>query len=61
MHHSLLRHHAQKEIFKRNMCRKDIERTPSNKLTKLISSDMKRYCSKYFSLPVTLQKSKNRY
>ena len=42
MRHSLLHHHVQKKIlFKRNMYRKDIERTCLKKLTKLISSDMR--------------------
>ena len=50
MHHFLLHHHVQKEIlFKRNIHRKDIEPTCLNKLTKLISSDMKKTCSKSFS------------
>ena len=47
MRYSLLRYQVQKKIlFKRNMCRKDIEQTRLNKLTKLISSHMKKYCSK---------------
>ena len=43
MRHSLLRHHVQKEIFRRNINGKDIERTSLNKLTRLISSDMEKY------------------
>ena len=47
--HFLLHHHVQKEIFfKRNMYKKDIERMYLNKLTKLISSNMEKSCSKSF-------------
>ena len=43
MRHSLLRHHVQKNIlFERNVYKKDIEPTCLNKLTKLISSNMKK-------------------
>ena len=50
MRHFLLRHHLQKKIlFRTNMYRKDIERTYLNKLTKLISSDMEKKFSNFFS------------
>ena len=40
----------QKEVlFKKNTYQKDIEGTSLSKLTKLISSDMEKNCSKYFS------------
>ena len=49
MRHFLLRHHVQKEIlFKRNMHRKDIERSFLNKLATLISSDMEKKLLKIF-------------
>ena len=49
MLHSLLRHHVQKKIlFERNMYNKGIERTCSNKLNKLISSDKEKNCSNFF-------------
>ena len=61
MHHSLLRHHMQKKIlFKRNMHRKDIERTCLNKLTKLIWSDMEKISQNFFLMPATLQILKKR-
>ena len=44
-----LHHHVRKKILiKRNMYRKDIERTCVNKLTKLISSVKEKNCSKFF-------------
>ena len=61
MHHSFLRHHVQKRIlFKRNIYRKDIERTCLNKLAKLISSDMEKLAQNFFQMPAVLQISKKR-
>ena len=49
MCHCPLHHHVRKKILiKRNMYRKDIERTCVNKLTKLISSVKEKNCSKFF-------------
>ena len=57
----LLRHHVQKKIlFKRNMYRKDIERTCLNKLTKLKCSDMEKDYSNFFLMTATLQILKKR-